>query len=157
MNVKLQTSNSQGFTVAEVVVAIGILGFAILTLLSLSSTVLRYQRQSINQMNAVRVNDMVLERALAGILHDAPAGEATTFFTTPYPYPTTPYQTGTETVGKTDFEFRIYATDVPGLGDPTATPPNVLRKLDCYVWWTEEGAGTKKTFSTRIINSGEEP
>lgn len=142
----------------EVVIGLGILGFALLTLLSVCSIALRYHRQSLNHLNAARVNDMVLERAVASVMHDAPPGTTDTFWNNSYPYPNTPFRSGTEKVGRDSFSYAVYAVDVPGVGDPSADPPNILRRVDAYVWWKEEGeVGEKRTYCTRLINQGEEP
>lgn len=148
----------KGFSLTEVIVAVGILGLTLLTLLTLCSIALKYHRQSLNNATAVRVNDMVLERAVAGVIHDTPSGEADKFWGNQYPYPSTSYREGVEKVGRESFNYAIYAVDIPGLGDSSTTPPNVLRRVDAYVWWTEEGEpGGKRTHSTRLLNRGEEP
>lgn len=140
----------------EVVFGVGILALAVLTMLTLCSTVLRYRRNSTNYLNAARVTDMVIERAVAGIANDETARDA--FWAASYPYPTTAYKTGIEKVGRQDFNYAIYATDVPGLGDASADPPNIMRRVDAYVWWEDEKEpGSRRTIATRMINSGEEP
>lgn len=147
----------EGFTLAEVIVAMGILAVGLLTLLSVCSISLRYQRQSINALNAARVNDMMLERAMSGVVNDLPAGESDSFWDAEYPYPSTPYKRGEEKIGRETFQYAIYAVEVTGLGDPSLDPPNTLKKVDAYVWWAEEGqAGQKRTFTTRLMNRGEE-
>lgn len=134
----------------------GILGFGLLALMSVLSIALKYQRQNINNMNAARVNDMVLERAISGVHNDTPANASDDFWGAQYPYPTTAYLYGVETVGRDEFNWAIYAVDVPGIGDASLDPPNTLRKVDAYVWWTEEGQeGQKRTFSSRLMNRGE--
>ena len=149
-------AEKKGFTLTEVIVAMGILGVALLTLMSVCSVALRYQRQSINNMNAARVNDMVLERAVASVHHDTPAGTSDTFWDNEYPYPSTAYRSGIEVVGRDEFNYAIYAVDVPGIGDASLDPPNTLRKIDAYVWWSEEGEpGQKRTFTTRLMSRGE--
>lgn len=151
-------SKTKGLSLIEVIVGVGILGFAILALLTVLGSALNFHRQTNNHSTAVRVNDMVLERAVAGVLHDTPAGTSDDFWDNDYPYPSTPYREGEIVVGREDFQYAVYAVDVPGVGDPDADPPNRLRKIDAYVWWQEPGqAGQKRTFSTRLVNSGEQP
>lgn len=142
----------------EAVFAVGILALAALTVLSLCSTVLRYRRQSTNHLNAARVSDRILERTVLSIAADSPAGVRDAFWAASYPFPSTPYKTGSEMVGRQKFSYAIYATDVPGLGDGAADPPNLLRRIDVYAWWEDEKEpGSKKTVATRMINSGDEP
>lgn len=152
-----QSTQKDGFTLTEVIVAMGILGFGLLALMQVLSISLRYQRQNINNMNAARVNDMVMERVVAGIHNDTPAGVADAFWASQFSYPNNAYRTGTELVGRDEFHYAIYAVDVPGIGDASLDPPNTLRKIDAYVWWKEKGeAGQKRTFTTRLMARGEE-
>jgi hypothetical protein len=127
-------------------------------MLSLCSAVLRYRRQSTNHLNAARITDMLTERTVASIAADSPAGTRDAFWAGSFPYPTTPYRTGSELVGRQSFFYAIYASDVPGLGDPGADPPNIMRRIDTYVWWEDEKQpGSKRTVATRMVNSGEDP
>ncbi len=152
------TEKAYGFSLIEVVIGLGILGLALLTLLTLCTTVLRYQRQSTNVMNATRVNDMVAERAVATLAQDSPTGSRDTFWASSYPYPSSPFLSGTEQVGRQTFNFAVHATDIPGLGDAGADPPNLLRRVDVYVSWDDgQGAERKTVMSTRLINSGDQP
>lgn len=142
----------------EAVFGVGILALAVLTMLQLCTTVLRYRRQSTNHLNAARITDMVLERTVASIASDSPAGTRDGFWATGYPYPGSPYKTGTEMVGRQQFKYAIYAADVPGLGDASADPPNLLRRIDVYAWWEDDKEpGSKRTVATRMIASGEDP
>lgn len=154
--IKRGVDRFRGISLMEAIFGVGILALAVLTLLSLCSSVLRYRRQSTNHLNAARVTDMVLERTVVSLASDPAVRDD--FWDDEYPYPTTPYQTGTQMVGRQNFSFAIYASDVPGIGDPSADPPNVLRRVDVYAWWEDEKEpGSKKTCATRIINHGEEP
>lgn len=143
----------------EIVFSIGILATALLTLLSVSSIALRYHRQSINTINAARVTDMVLNRSINRVIaENPPAALQAAFFGTDYAYPASPYDTGSVMVGREEYFFAIYAVTIPGIGDPAAAPvPNVLKKVDAYVWWTTGEAGDKRSFATRLVNQGEQP
>ena len=143
----------------EIIVSFGILATALLTLLSVSAMALRYQRQNINNMNAARVTDGVLNRAITRVLNEDPPGALNAaFFGTDNPKSGgVPYESGKIMVGRDEFSYEIYTDTVTGIGDPSATPfPNILKKVDAYVWWKEEGQGEKRSFSSRLVNQGEQ-
>lgn len=149
-----------GLTLMEIIISFGILATALLTLLSVSAMALRYQRQNINNMNAARITDMVLNRAIVRVLTEDPIGSLNAdFFGGDYPKSGgVPYDSGTVMVGREEFHYELYTETVPGIGDPSASPvPNVLKKVDAYVWWQEEGQGEKRSFSCRLVNQGEQP
>lgn len=137
---------------------------ALLTLLSLSTLALRYQRQSINGMSAARVTEMVLNRYVAEVLledQEPPGPIETNFFDNDFSYPATHYrrsvEEGSAFVGREEFHWAIYATTVPGIGSTTDPDnPNRLKKVDAYVWW-DTGTGQKRYFATRLVSQGEEP
>ncbi|MCA9790429.1 MAG: hypothetical protein KC910_01485 [Candidatus Eremiobacteraeota bacterium] len=149
----MKATSSRGLTLAEVVLAIGLMAMALFALLSVCSMAVRYQKQSINNINAARVADAALGRAMSSALNDTPAGAAADFWDNEWPYPTSPWVTGTEAVGHQRYFFAIYATTVPSLGDVD----NAVKRVDAYVWWTENQAGAKLTAAMRLVNKGEEP
>lgn len=153
----MRSSSSEGFTLIEVLVAVAIMGVALLTILSVASMAVNHQRQSINNLNAASAAEKVLNRAITRVLsEDPPAAIQAEFWGTQFPFPTTPYDSGTINVGRETYQYRIYAQDVPGVGDPAAAPvPNTLKKVDAYVWWKDSGAGEKRSFATRLVNQGE--
>jgi hypothetical protein len=149
-----------GLSLVEIIVSFGILATALLTLLSVSAMALRFQRSNINNMNAARVTDMVLNRAVVRVLNEDPVGALNAnFFGNDYPKSGgVPYESGTIKVGREEFSYELYTDTVPGIGDPSAVPiPNVLKKIDAYVWWQETGQGEKRSFSCRLVNQGEQP
>ena len=154
----MASRTENGLSVVEIVVALGVLGLAAVTVLSVCSSVLKYRRQSTNALNAARVTDMIMERTVASLAADSPTGTRDAFWAGSYPYPGSAYQENTLKVGGLEYSYAVYADDVPGLGDPGADPPNLLRRIDVYVWWEDmDVAGRRKTVATRLINSGEEP
>jgi hypothetical protein len=149
-----------GLALVEIIVSFGILAAALLTLLSVSAMALRYQRQNINNMNAARVTDMVLNRAVSRVLSEDPVGPLNAdFFGGDYPKSGgVPYEEGTVMVGREEFTYELYTYTVPGIGDPSAVPiPNILKKVDAYVYWKETGQGERRSFSCRLVNQGEQP
>ena len=147
----------RGLTLIEVIVGLGILGLALLALTTLIASSLKYQRQTQNSSLAVRVNDMILERAVSSIVNDSPPGARESFWDREYPYPANAYQRGEQRVGRELFQYAVYAVEVPGIGNAAASPPNLLKKIDVYVWWEDKGqVGQKRTYSTRLLNSEEE-
>lgn len=154
----LKTSKEQGLSLTEVVIAVGIIALAALTILSLCATVLRYRRQSTNSLNAARVSQAVLERTVVSIGSDLPAGVKDDFWAATYSYPGNPFKSGTESIGRESFEWKVFTSNVDGIGDSTKDPPNILRRIDVYVWWREPNNNEpKQTIATRVVNSGLEP
>jgi hypothetical protein len=155
----MASSSRRGLSIMEVIVATGIIALAALTVLSVCSSVLEYRRQSTDALNAARVTDMMVERVVASLTKDTPAGTRDAFWAGSFPYPDTPYREGTHNVAGREFSYAVFAEDIPGIGDASADPPNLLRRVDVYVWWEEERGkkGSKRTVATRLVNSGEEP
>lgn len=155
----MASNSRRGLSLMEVIVAVGLIALAALAVLSVCSSVLEYRRQSTDALNAARVTDMVIERVVASLTKDTPAGTRDDFWASSFPYPDTPYKEGTHKVGDREFSYAVFAEDIPGIGDASADPPNLLRRLDVYVWWEEDRGlkGSKRTVATRLINSGEEP
>lgn len=141
----------------EIVLAVGILGIALLTALNVSSIALKHHRQNINSANAAQVAETVLNRALSAVANDLPGGTSAAFWAGSFPYPSTAYATGTYQMGREEFNYAIYGVDVPGVGDPAADPPNVLRQVDVYVWWEELGKpGQQRVYTSRLVSQGEQ-
>lgn len=157
MPIYRKNKDHEGLTLIEVIIAIGIMAVALLAILSVASMALTYQRQSINNLNAASAAETVLNKAITRVLsEDPPATIQAQFWGTEYPFPSTPYDSGTLKIGREEYQYRIYALNVPGIGDPAAAPvPNVLKKVDAYVWWKDSGAGEKRSFATRLVNQGE--
>lgn len=144
-----------GLSLAEVILALGILAMAFFALLSVCTIGLRYNRQSINGLRAVTVADSEMGRTLAGVFHDKPTGTNSTFWGKDWLYPSDPYRKGNVQVGSDTFHYAIYAQTLVGLGD--AAEGNRARKLDAYVWWVETDSGKHLCSCSRLLNEGETP
>lgn len=147
-------TSADGLTLAESIFAIGILALALFALISVCSMALRFQRQSLNNLNAARITDMVLGRTVASVLTDTPAGEEAAFWGATFPYPGSPFRNGVEKVGNQEFSWFIYTTDMSGV---TTLPDNRLRRVDAYVVWSDKELGAQISSATRLVNEGEEP
>lgn len=144
----------RGLSLAELVLALGLAGLAFMALLSVCSLGLRSNEQNMVYIKAVQVADTEMNRAIVGILYDLPAGTKAAFWGNNFTFPTTAFRKGTSVIGGDEIHWAIYATAIGALG---TTPANNVSKLDTYVWWKEQGPGSKLTSCTRLINYGEDP
>lgn len=159
MSVTVLKSSKTGFTLAEVVLGLGLVALAFFALLSVCSLGTRLNQQSLIYIKAVEVADGELSRTIVSIIYDVPAGTKTAYWGNPVvgpnkPYPGSPLRTGTATVGADQLHYAIYATTLAGVGG--VAPDNLVSRLDAYVWWKEQGRGSKLTSCTRLMVYGEE-
>jgi hypothetical protein len=155
----LKNSRGPGFTLAEVVLGLGLVALAFFALLSVCTLGTRFNQQNLVYIKAVQVADTELSRTIVGILYDVPAGAKAAYWGSPVvgpnkPYPSSPLRTGVSTVGADDLHYAIYATTLAGVGG--VSPDNVVSRLDAYVWWKDQGHGSKLTSCTRLMVYGEE-
>ncbi len=149
------TSNSRGFTLAEILISTGVLAVAMLGLLSLCATGLKANKKSVTTLTAAQVADRQLKRAIAkAVVEDIPAGSRERFWDEEYSYPSRAWATGKETVGSTDFSYAIYASTLPLTTTVTA---NRVKRVDIAVWWwsedgRREGYGRLQQQACRLVN-----
>ena len=151
-------SKGRGFSLAEIVLGLGLVGLAFFALLSVCSLGTRYNQQSLIAIKAVQLADTELTRTMVSVVYDQPAGTKTAYWGNPVvgpnrPFPTNPLRSGTARIGTDELQYAVYATVVPGLG---TSQDNVVSRLDAYVWWKEQGPGNKLTSCTRLYVYGEE-
>ncbi len=153
----------RGFTLGEVLVSVALMGLALLTLLSVSSTALRADRKSVLNLTAAGVADREMNRAVTMALNDKPAGDKDRFWQQNFAYPANPWKTGSSQVGKDKFDYAIYAVDVrdttgTDLGD--GATDNKVKRVDIVVWWwsgdgQRQGYGKTQTSAFRLVNQGD--
>ena len=154
----MASKTNRGLTLTEVVISLGIMAAALLTLMSVSTLALKSRRQNDARAAAARVAEAQLNRTVASVLSDAPVGTQPDYWNEvggPFTYPARPYRSGTETVGRLNFEWRVYSTDVPAISD--AATENRLRLVEAYAWWTDEENGGKRAYASRLVNEKEDP
>jgi hypothetical protein len=140
-------------TLAEVLLGLGLVAMAFFAMLSVCSLGVRLNEQSMVSIKAAQLADSESSRTVSQILYDQPAGTRLNYWkagvTGPnFSYPSTPFRTGSATIGTDQLHFAVYATTLSGVGGVAAE--NTVSRLDTYVWWKEDGPGSKITSCTRI-------
>lgn len=155
MDFKVPSRLSSAFTLAEVILGFGLMAFALVALLSVVATSMRYNRQTLGHMNAVQIADAELNRTLIQVMSATPPAEQDRFwYDGDFTFPGRPFRTGQQELSGQVYRFAVYAVEIAGLGGTD----NEVRRVDAYCWWTEPGQpGSKLTGSTRLINKGELP
>ncbi|MGE0492300.1 MAG: hypothetical protein AB7S38_24015 [Vulcanimicrobiota bacterium] len=159
---------TRGFTLLEVLLAIGLAAVVVLTLLALGAQSLRASQKSGDSDKALMVADNVLERVVAHVKADDPAGCRDSFWndagTAPW---IPPWDANTSvTVEGTEYRYTIFTSRVTNqlngqvLGTGPAgseVPDNGLKKVDIVVeWWDEpngshQGYGLLEVRLTRLV------
>jgi len=149
------TSTSKGFTLAEVLISVGILAVAMLGMLSLCATGMTVNKKSATTLTAAQVADRQLQRAIRRmVVDDYPEGARETFWDREFPYPSTPLATGKEVVGSNTFSYALYANTLPL---PSSVTENRVKRVDIVVWWwsdsgRREGYGRLQQQAFRLVN-----
>ena len=142
-----------GFTLAEVLLGLGLIGLAFFAMLSVCSLGVRMNEQSMVSIKASQLADTETSRTISQIIYDNPPGAHLSFWGNPpagpnKPYPNSPLRSGVATIGSDQLHFAIYATTLSGVGG--GSPENVVSRVDTYVWWKEQCPGNKITSCTRL-------
>ncbi|GMU55979.1 MAG: hypothetical protein AMXMBFR33_51250 [Candidatus Xenobia bacterium] len=153
-------SRQQGFSLSEIMIAIGAFVAAILIVLALSISLTRMNRETVDRSVATSLGTRVLERTLREIrTSDVPVTQAS-FWQNDYPTGS-PLATGTVRVGTTDFSYQITAMTVMSGANPVGSlaPDNRLKRVSIELeWYGGERAGYGRTSArlTRLVRQGEE-
>lgn len=141
-----------GFTIAELILAFGLLSIGILALGALSLSALKAGQKSTNVFDAsqVAVKQLATRAEIAASDPD--------FWDTDHTV--TPYAEGTQMVGKTEYQFRVYASTLMNAetGDTlgAGVPDNRVKKMDIVIeWYAESGSsgyGKKSLRQTCLVN-----
>lgn len=135
----------------ELLVSIGILAVALITLATLLGSGLRVNRKSADITAGAAVAERQLERAVRSISKDSPAGSKSSFWAKDYPSSGSPWRTDKETIDGTEFTYAIYSTTVNDAlsGSPLGAPAadNQLKNLEVVVeWYTDSGGSSKQGY-----------
>ena len=146
-------SNARGATLAEVLLGLGLVALAFFAMLSVCSLGMRLNEQSMVSIKAAQLADSESSRTVSKIIYDSPPGTRKSFWNEPvtgpnFPYPTTPFRKGVTDIGSDQLHYAIYATTLSGIGG--VADDNVVSRVDTYVWWREDGPGSKMTSCTRL-------
>lgn len=148
-------STNRGFTLAEVLISVGILAVAMLGMLALCATGMTANKKSATTLTAAQVADRQLQRAIRrAVVDDYPAGAREAFWDQEYPYPTRSLANGKEVVGSNTFSYALYANTLPL---PSSVAENRVKRVDIVVWWwsdsgQREGYGRLQQQAFRLVN-----
>ena len=154
--------DSSGLSLAEMMVALGLISVAILAVLALSISIARVNREGTDRAIGGVVARQLVERLIDGLRADIPAGSAADFWDNEHS--AAPFETGFFRTNNTDFEYKIFASSVlDASGDSIGgtTVGNRLKKVDVFVYWwdseTEErqGYGKLEIQNTRLVSEAE--
>ncbi|MHB2017116.1 MAG: type II secretion system protein [Candidatus Xenobia bacterium] len=147
----------RGFSIMELVVAVGIMGTAVLLIIGIFFTLFHISQKSVDKVAGFTIAESLLVQEAYQICGD-PSGANAFWQNTP----ANPLCAGTYQVNNASYFYRMYAADevlvnsgsTPFTGlywnDPNNQPPiNPInpRRLDILLWWWDAGAGTSVTLT----------
>jgi hypothetical protein len=143
---------SGAFTLAEILLALGLVALTILTLTALSVSTLKANRKSTYVVDASQVS----MKLMAEVAERA-AGDPG-FWSTDYR--TVPYEEGTHKAGRLEYQYRVFAQTLVDLQSGSnlgaSVPTNRVKKMDIVVEWHANSSGTgqgKRTLrSSCLVN-----
>jgi hypothetical protein len=142
---RLATAPRGGFSLAELLLAFGLLTIGILALIGLSITALKSGQKSSDSIDAAQVATRQLADVRQRAASDADFWQAE--------HKTVPYETGAVRVGKTDFTFECYSETLlngeTGEALGSGVDGNRVKKLDIVVTWL--GEGPKSGYGRRTL------
>ncbi|MBI3926838.1 MAG: hypothetical protein HY319_14980 [Armatimonadetes bacterium] len=144
---------------AELILSIGFFAVAILAILALSVSIARTDSKAVETSAGTLVADRLLQRTLASIYADQPAGARDTFWAIDHVSP--PWEEGTIQTNGNQFQYVIYATtvnDSAGTEIGSLAEDNLLKKVDIRVWWWGQqrtGYGRLEVRNSRLVSEAE--
>lgn len=147
---------SKGFTLSEVLIAMGVLMVAVLSVAAISFSALASSQKNSDSQTGTLLARQVLETSIE---------DARKNLTAPFwgqNSAATAYQTDTIQVGNTPFHCQVFVTDVNVAADPDlgTTPAFPLKRVDVVVdWWDQPnqsraGFGKLSTRTYRVVSRG---
>ena len=147
----------RGFTVLELIVAMGIFSVLALTVTALAFSTLRANTKGSLTQEAEALAEAQLQKAIYQAQCDSPPGSAAQFWDTEGIVP--PGQLSVS-VGPTEYQYILYANTVPSVGGPG----NRLKKVDLVMWWwtseadaARQGYGDLTVRATRLVSEADRP
>lgn len=160
----MRAVETSGMTLAEVLLAIGLLTVALLALIGQSALLANSSQKMDDQTVALDIAQSVLERHARAAQLDQPPGENA--LVSARNDVATPYSEADELVGGTTYSYQLYISDVMnsttseilGTGPSGTESANVkLKRFDVKVaWWGGDqqqraGYGNLEVRSTRLV------
>lgn len=152
----------RAFSLAEMLVALGLIAVAILSILALSISITRGNQEGTDRAIGGVVARQLVKRLVDRLRADIPAGTRADFWDNEHGV--TPFEDDVFRSNNTEFQYKIFATSVTdGTGDSVggATVGNRLKKVDIVVnWWNSEteqrqGYGQLEIRNTRLVSEAE--
>lgn len=139
----------RGFTIAEVLLALGLVTVAVLALLGLSLRSLQANRKVNDTLSGQLVADQAVER----IVYQAESSASDPVWSHAVP---APYQSTTVTQGDSVFNVTVYATDVNDTGGGFIAGKR-LKLLEAEVTWQDApngkaGQGRLQVRTSRLVH-----
>jgi prepilin-type N-terminal cleavage/methylation domain-containing protein len=156
----LTLKQKAGFSLIEVIIAMGLLGVGILTVLGLFGQLTRDAQKATATGAGVLAAESVLNRTVSEILSDVGPISRADFFANDSP-PSAPIQ-GTITANRTIMTYEItYRTvqDTAGGGLGAGLPENRTKHVELNMWWWTDnpdshraGYGFLRTSASKLVN-----
>ncbi len=151
----------------ELLLSLAIMAMVILTLFSLAASSVRGTEKTSHLATGQAVAEAQLQYAIRNAQADIPSGDKDRFWNGDFPRSGTAFKEGVVKIGKTDFNYAIYAvnfnnstTGLPFGGDLLLE--NRIKYVECLVWWMtansdeqRQGFGKMTTSAVQLVN--EEP
>jgi prepilin-type N-terminal cleavage/methylation domain-containing protein len=152
--------HKSGFSLVEVIIAMGLLGVGILTVIGLFGQMTKDAQKATDTGAGVLAAESVLNRTISEILRDAGPVTRADFFDLDSP-PEAPIQ-GTITANRTIMTYEItYRTlqDTGGVALGSALPENRTKVVELTMWWWTDGPdssragyGFLRTSASKMVN-----
>ena len=149
------------FTLGEVLVALGLVSVAILSILALSIAIARTNQESVDQSVGGLVATQLLDSMIDRLRADPPSGLREDFLNSEYTL--SPFDSGTIVNNGTEYQYEIFVTTVKNSsGDVVGEAMGRrLKKVDVKIsWWdakdTErQGYGKLQFAQSRLVGEAE--
>lgn len=150
------------FTLAEVLLALGVVVLTILATTAFTIAVLRATQKTTDQPVGTLVAERLLSEEIYRAQSDSPPGARASFWDNDWV--STPFRTGTVRRNETDYQYWIYAETVNDLttgqplGNGGTVTNNRVKKVDIAVSWFGAQGGTRGGYgrllrtATRLVN-----
>lgn len=151
-----------GFSLAELMLALGITSLAILSVGLVLLSILRSDRKTLDTALGGLVARQVLDRTMDRVRADQPAGTKAQFWGSDFV--STPFEAGNITNNGTAFHYEVRAETVVNTGGDDVgggLTSNRLKKVDVLItWWGSEqndrtGYGELKVQTSRVVGEVE--
>jgi Tfp pilus assembly protein PilV len=158
----MKTQHNQGFSLAEMLVALGLISVAVLSVLALSISIAKGNQEGTDRATGAVVARQLVNRVLDRLRADIPAGTNADFWDNEHT--STPFDSGVFRSNNTDYQYKVYAQSVEdssGVSVGGTTPDNRLKKVDVIVWWWDsekterQGYGKLEVRNTRLVSEAE--